>query len=228
MNIFIDIETIPEQPEEQAKSLIAQTIQAPGQMSKAETIAAWHAGEGAYAGVKDALIEDTYRKGSFDGAKGEIISIGFANDECDPIVIHRGTDGGIGEVLMLQIAFARLELMLGGKSPWFIGHNIGGFDLKFLYHRCVINRVNPNIDLKQWGRHGSQFYDTNTAWAGYGNRISQDNLCKALGLDGKPDDIKGSNVWDHYKAGNIARIAEYNAQDIETVRAIHKRLTFNY
>lgn len=231
MNIFIDIETIPEQPETEAKALVAATIQAPGQMSKPETIAAWHAGEGAYTGVKDALIEETYRKGSFDGAKGEIISIAFANDECEPVVIHRGiqVDGkDISEVLMLQLAFGRLELMLGGKAPWFIGHNIGGFDLKFLYHRCVINRVNPNIDLKQWGKHGSQFYDTNTAWAGYGNRISQDNLCKALGLDGKPDDIKGSNVWDHYKAGNIARIAEYNAGDVLTVRKIYNRLIFNY
>jgi len=223
MNIYIDIETIPEQPEEAAKALIAETIQAPGQMSKQETIDEWHAGAGKYAGVKDALIEETYRKGSFDGAKGEIISIAFANDECDPIVTSRA-DGGEWE--MLTLAFARLEAILNGKSPWFIGHNIGGFDLKFLFQRCVINRVNPNVDLKQYGRHGSQFYDTMQAWAGYGNRISQDNLCLALGLPQKPADITGANVWDHYKAGNIQRIAEYNASDIETVRSIHKRMHF--
>ena len=81
MNLFIDIETIPQQPEAEAKTEIAKNIQAPAQMSKAETIAAWHAGEGSYAGVKDALIEETYRKTSFDGAKGEIISIAFAVDD---------------------------------------------------------------------------------------------------------------------------------------------------
>lgn len=226
MNIFIDIETIPQQPEAEAKAEIAATIQAPGQMSKAETIAAWHAGEGAYAGIKDALIEEAYRKTSFDGAKGEIVSIAFADDDCDPITVHRGTNGGISEVLMLQLAFARIELLLGGKSPWWIGQNIGGFDLKFLFQRAVINRVNPNFDFKQYGRHGSQFYDTMQAWAGYGNRVSQANLCKALGIEGKPDDIDGSKVWDFYKAGKIERIAEYNADDIVKVRKIYKRLNF--
>ncbi len=226
MNIFIDIETIPQQPEDDAKADIAATIQPPGNISKPETIAAWHAGEGAYAGVKDALIEDVYRKTSFDGAKGEIVSIAFADDECDPIVIHRGTNGGISETLMLQLAFARIEMLLGGKAPWWVGQNIGGFDLKFLFQRAVINRVNPNFDLKQYGRHGSQFYDTMQAWAGYGNRVSQDNLCKALGIEGKPDDIDGSKVWDFYKAGKIERIAEYNADDIVKVRQIYRRLNF--
>ncbi len=222
MNVFIDIETIPQQPEAEAKALIAANIQAPAQMSKPETIAAWHAGEGSYSGVKDALIEETYRKTSFDGSKGEIISISFANDECDPITVSRGLD----EKLMLELAFVKLNKLLGGKAPWFIGHNIGGFDLKFLFQRAVINRVNPGFDLKQYGRHGAQFYDTMQAWAGYGNRISQDNLCVALGLDCKPSDITGANVWDHYKAGNIQRIAEYNASDILTVRKIHNRLHF--
>lgn len=230
MNIFIDIETIPEQPEESAKSLIATTIQAPGNMSKSETIAVWHAGEGAYTGVKDALIEETYRKTSFDGAKGEIISIAMAGDEGDPVAIHRGLGCGaeLSELEMLKSAFDFMQILLSGKSPFFIGHNIGGFDLKFLFQRCVINCLNPKVDLKQWGKHGSQFYDTMQAWAGYGNRISQDNLCTALGLEGKPSDISGANVWDHYKAGNIARIAEYNASDIVTVRKIYNRLTFNY
>ena len=226
MNIFIDIETIPQQPEEPSKAAIAESIQAPAQMSKPETIAAWHAGEGAYAGVKSALIEETYRKTSFDGAKGEIISISFCNDECDPITTFRHADFVGGEWSMLNLAFAKLQTLLAGKSPWFIGHNIGGFDLKFLFQRAVINRVNPNIDFKQYGRHGAQFYDTMQAWAGYGNRISQDNLCAALGIEGKPDDIDGSKVWDFYKAGQIARIAEYNANDILTVRKIYNRLHF--
>ena len=43
-NIFIDIETIPEQPEEAVKARIAETIKAPATMKKAETIAEWHNG----------------------------------------------------------------------------------------------------------------------------------------------------------------------------------------
>lgn len=226
MNIFIDIETIPQQPEEASKAAIAESIQAPAQMSKPETIAAWHAGEGAYAGVKAALIEETYRKTSFDGAKGEIISISFCNDECNPITVYRDSQSAGGERQMMHLAFVKLQELLVGKAPWFIGHNIGGFDLKFLFHRSVINKINPNIDFKQYGRHGAQFYDTMQAWAGYGNRISQDNLCAALGIEGKPDDIDGSKVWDFYKAGKIEQIAQYNANDVLTVRKIFNRLHF--
>jgi len=224
MNLFIDIETIPQQPEDEARAEIAKTIQAPAQMSKAETIAAWHAGEGSYAGVKDALIEETYRKTSFDGGKGEIISIAFAVGDDPVLCVHRGIYAD--ESVMLRAAADAMLDILCGRSPFFIGHNIGGFDLKFLFQRYVINRINPQLDFKHWGRHGSQYYDTMQAWAGYGNRVSQDNLCKALGIVGKPDDIDGSQVWDFYKAGKIERIAEYNADDVEKVRQIHKRLTF--
>jgi len=224
MEIYLDIETIPQQPEAETKAEIAATIQAPAQMSKAETIAAWHAGEGSYAGVKDAMIEETYRKTSFDGGKGEIISIAFAVGDDPVLCVHRGIYAD--ESVMLRAAADAMLDILCGRSPFFIGHNIGGFDLKFLFQRYVINRINPQLDFKHWGRHGSQYYDTMQAWAGYGNRVSQDNLCKALGIAGKPDDIDGSQVWDFYKAGKIERIAEYNADDVEKVRQIHKRLTF--
>lgn len=224
MNLFIDIETIPQQPEIEAKAEIAKNIKAPGQMSKAETIAAWHAGEGSYAGVKDAIIEETYRKTSFDGAKGEIISIAFAVENDPVICIHRGIHPA--ETVMLESAKTIILECLRGRLPWFIGHNIGGFDLRFLFHRFVINRVNPEIDFKHYGRHGSQYYDTMQAWAGYGNRISQDNLCKAIGIEGKPDGVDGSKVWDFYKAGRIDEIAKYNCDDVEKVRQIHNRLNF--
>lgn len=224
MNIFIDIETIPEQPEAEAKARIAESIQAPAQMSKPETIAAWHNGEGSYAGVKDALIEETYRKTSFDGAKGEIISIAFAAEDGEIFCLHRGMFDS--EFNMLLSFRNDLLGILNVRSPFFIGHNIGGFDLKFLFHRFVINNLDPKIDFRQWGKHSTQYYDTMQAWAGYGNRISQDNLCKALGIEGKPDDFDGSKVWDFYREGKIDRIAEYNIDDVVKVRKIYNRLNF--
>jgi hypothetical protein len=223
MNVFIDIETIPQQPEAETRAEIEKTIEAPGQISKPETIAEWHSGVGKYAGVKLAAIDEQYRKTALDGAKGEICSVSFSVEgEAIFTVDRREGD----ELNLLTVMFAYMRKQLGGRLPFFIGHNIGGFDLKFLFHRCVINRVNPEIDLYQWGRHGNHYFDTMQAWAGYGQRISQDNLCAALGIKGKPSDICGANVWDHYKAGNIARIAEYNADDVATVIEIYKRLTF--
>lgn len=224
MNIFIDIETIPEQPEDAAKALIAETIQAPTTMSKPETIADWHSGSGRYAGVKDAEIEKQYRNTSFDGSKGEIISVAFACYHGDVRVIHRNL--GESEADLLDSVFRSIRNRTEGRPPYFIGHYISGFDLKFLFQRAVINKVNPHMQIPVGGRHGKDFFDTNMAWAGYGGRISQDNLCKALGIEGKPGDIDGSKVWDFVKAGNVARVAEYNADDVVKVRAIFNRLNF--
>lgn len=224
MYVYIDIETIPQQPEDEAKAEIAKTIEAPAQMSKPETIAEWHNGEGKYAGVKDAAIEEQYRKTSFDGAKGEICSVSFAIDFDGEIInFNRGQ---LSEKEILQALFAEVSAGLNSRTPYFVGHNISGFDLKFLFQRAVINRVNPGFDLCQHGRHGQHYFDTMIAWAGYGGRVSQDNLCKALGIDGKPSDIDGSKVWDFYKSGDIGRIAEYNSDDVLKVREIHKRLAF--
>ena len=73
MNIYIDIETIPTQPETDAKLDIAETIKPPASMTKAETIADWHAGSGKYAGVKDRKIDEAYRKTALDGTRGETL-----------------------------------------------------------------------------------------------------------------------------------------------------------
>lgn len=225
MNVFVDIETIPEQPEDKAKARITETISAPATMSKAETIDDWHSGSGKYAGVKEAAIEKAYRDTSFDGAKGEVASVSWAVGEL-PVRVEYRTIGG-DERGLLKTFFNDILSSHSTTKPYFIGHNAGEFDLKFLYHRAVILGVKPGFSLSQDGRHGSSFFDTMVAWAGYRNRISQDNLCKALGIPGKPDDIDGSKVWDFVKAGKVARVAEYNKDDVEKVRKIYKRLTFS-
>ena len=224
MNVFIDIETIPQQPEEEAKAAIRATIEAPGQMKKEDTINAWHNGEGQYAGVKDALVEEAYRKTSFDGSKGQICSIAWAVENGD--IQSVAGMGASSESLLLHTLFSSIQEDLKDRPPYFIGHYISGFDLKFLFHRAVINNIKPPFDLCQWGRHNSNFYDTMTAWAGYGGKISQDNLCKALGIEGKPDGIDGSKVWDYYKEGRINEIQDYNKDDVDKVRKIYNRLTF--
>lgn len=222
MNVFIDIETIPQQPEMESKALIAETIQAPAKMTKSETISDWHEGKGKYAGVKDAAIEDAYRKTSFDGAKGQICSIAW---KVDGGVIASATDKD-GEKEMLELFFEDMIAQLNDRPPYFVGQYIGGFDLKFIFHRAIILGVKPPFKIPFDGRHGSSFYCTQAAWAGFGGRMSQENLCKALGIEGKPDDIDGSKVWDFYKAGKIDRIEEYNRYDVETVEKIYNRINF--
>lgn len=227
MEVFIDIETIPEQPEDEARAAIAETIQAPATMSKAETIAEWHAGGGKYAGVKDTAIDEQYRKTSLNGAKGEIASISWAFDDDEP-PYHVIRDGGdLTEEFILQAFFDSLKDTLGETRPYFVGHYIGGFDLPFIFQRAVINRVKPPFSLSQHGRHDQHFFDNMMAWAGFRGTISQENLCKALGIEIEgPEGLEGSNVWDAYKAGKLDEIAEYNKSDVAKAREIYRRLTF--
>lgn len=226
--IFIDNETIPQQPELEAKAEIAKTIEAPATMKKPETIADWHNGDGKYAGVKLETIENAYRKTSFDGAKGELISVCFGTREDDLKVVYREL-GGCEKQLLINVFAGITEMCSNHGSdtqPYFVGQYVAGFDLKFLFHRAIVLGINPGFKLPFYGRHGKDFYCTQQAWAGYNGRMSQDNLCHALGIEGKPDDIDGSKVWDFVKAGDVKRVAEYNKDDVVKNIQIYNRLNF--
>jgi len=115
--------------------------------------------------------------------------------------------------------------------PTFIGHNIVAFDLRFIFQRAVLNGVIPPsiipFNARPWD---DSVFDTMTAWAGVGNRVSLDKLCGAFGIAKKGseigDDIDGSKVWDYVRTGRIADVVEYCKGDVERVRAIHRRMTF--
>ena len=109
------------------------------------------------------------------------------------------------------------------RKPNFIGHNIAKFDLPFIWKRSVINNVSTVKGVK-WvdARHGVNCFDTMTAWSGFGNRISADNLANTLGLKGKGN-IDGSMVYDTWQEDPQA-VIDYCHQDVAMVKAIHERL----
>lgn len=62
-----------------------------------------------------------------------------------------------------------------------------------------------------------------TAWAGHGNRIGVDRLCKALGLPGKTG-VDGSIVWDLVRAGRIDDVVSYCDDDVRRLRSVHRKM----
>lgn len=243
MNTYLDIETIPGQglydeflqdakenfkpPSDLTKTQACADLGLTGNdakyTSKDDAIAQWVA---KFAEEKvPEVAEHNWRRTALDGAKGEIISIAWAIEDGEVCAMFRQL--GDSEADMLTKFFRELQLQLHGRNPFFIGQFIAGFDLKFIFHRAVILGVKPPFELPFYGRHGAHFYDTQEAWAGFKGRMSQDNLCKTLGIEGKPGDISGANVWDHVRDGDIKRVVEYNIDDVEKVRKIHKRLTFS-
>lgn len=224
-DITIDIETIPSQ-KPGALEFVKKTIKHPGNISKQETIDKW------YAENLEQATQDAYRKQSFDGLLGEIISIAWAVDDEEPRVVFRSQ--GESEAGLLKDFFFHLDSITDKHgqrtviSKW-VGHYITGFDLRFIWQRCVVNGIKPPVaipyDAKPWDE---KVFDTKVAWTGsgqYSGAGSLDALCKAFGLDGKGD-IDGSKVYDYWLAGRYEEIAEYNKDDVIKARELYKRMNF--
>lgn len=217
IELCIDIETIPGQAEwikEEARGKVS----APGNYKKPESIAQWME-ENA-----ESVADEIWRKTALDGSRGELLVFGFAVDVDEQASFYRAIDGSEGDLLQnIYDALAKI-----GPKPLWIGHNITGFDLRFLWQRSVINGVKPSIqlpyDAKPWD---DRVFDTMYEWAGLNGqgRKSLDAVCKALGIEGKGD-IDGSKVWNYAKEGKIHEISEYCKDDVNKTMQIYKRMTF--
>lgn len=243
MNVFIDIETLPNMAEGELERITAEVkanFKAPSSLTKTqagkdlgmepnalkftsapEVIKLW---EDRFAEEKagDVAMEQ-WGKQALDPNAGQILSIGFKVEGLDGWCAANDDDA-----VLLTAFWQALDRCLNmsfktKKTPYFIGHNVP-FDLAFIWKRSVILGVECRATIKPFGRHGSDFFDTMQQWAGFKGRISQDRLAGILGIEQKPSDITGSNVFDHYQAGNIDRIKEYNIYDVETVEAIYNRI----
>ena len=215
MKIFIDGETIPDQSEG-AKARIEETIAPPGNISKQESIDKW------WVEKAPAQIEEKYRKTSLDGTYGQLFCLGIAIDEEAPIIL-KGDEPTILTDLGKLLTGAEFE------DPFvLIGHNHLKFDMPFIRHRSIINRIKHSLIFKDVRFNNENYFDTMQAWAGFGNFISMDNLCKALGITSpKADGLDGSKVWDFVQAGRGQEVCDYCGRDIEALREVYKHLTFS-
>jgi len=199
MNIFLDIETIPCQ---------SATIR------------------------KEFFENDDARlyKSSLDGTFGQIVVAAYAIDDGPTVAVYNEDwQSDTAEAGVLKDLFDALTSLHNPSSsprPTFVGHNIIGFDLRFIYQRSIQRGIKPPsffpINAKPWDNN---VFDTMTQWAGTGNRVKLDTLCKVLGLSGKGD-IDGSKVWDYIQAGRIVEVAEYCKHDVKIVRDVWRRMTW--
>jgi len=157
-------------------------------------------------------------KTSFDGGRGHICTVAWAKNDSKIEVRHAKTVAD--ERFILQDFFGDLDAY---HSETLVGHNIAGFDIGFLRKRAICLGVNfpkgiPR-DPKPWDR---SIQDTMGMWAGGTNRISMDELCKVLGIEGKTG-FDGSMVAAAWAAGEHEKIADYCKDDVWRTREIHKR-----
>ena len=232
MNIYLDIETIPAQDTATIEMIRADiekqklAVKAPGNYKDAEKIDAYIQAE---RDKLDADFDVIYRKTSFDGGLGKICCIGYAIDDYRPESISWDHEDDI--LLDFYDTLRKIYDSSSQQRPKFIGHNIANFDLRFMYQRSIITGIKPPpimpFNVKPWDE---SIFDTMLAWAGHGNRVSLDKLCKIFDIPMKGSEIgeemDGSKVWDFYKDGRIKDIARYCEGDVERTRHVYKRMTF--
>lgn len=230
--LYLDIETIPAQSEEVRKR-IAETVTPPARMSKPETIAAWEKND------KPAAVKEAIAKTALDGTYGHICCIGFAlNDESPNCRYLSDNYSPELEASILRDFFAECDSYTNKTPPPFpmdlpfsacvVGHNVIGFDIRFIWQRAIVLGVRvPSWfprDPKPWG---TEAFDTMTAFAGQRGTISMDRLCQALGIEGKTD-IDGSMVGQLWEERRHDEIAAYCRDDVIRTRNIHRRMAIAF
>jgi DNA polymerase elongation subunit (family B) len=182
--------------------------------------------------------EREYQLGSFSATSGRIISIavhvgaipefnveGLTSDQSEHAF---GIDeaGNEQEEAQALRDFLALISDFDLECDEIVGHNIIGFDLPFIFQRCLVNNiaVRPPINLGEYNVRG--VFDTMRGWwLGSRNRVGLDDIAWALGLESsKTASVEGSKVFELYQAGRLGEIREYNLNDVRVTRKVYERL----
>lgn len=181
--------------------------------------------------------ERVYQLGSLNATTGRILSIavhvgavpGFEIDGLTNQSEHVfGIDAEGNEQEEAQALRDFLALMsdFDPECDLVVGHNIIGFDLPFIFQRCLANNITikPFVDLS--GFHVQGVFDTMRAWwLGGRNRVALDDVAWALGIESsKTSEVEGSRVFELYQAGKLAQIREYNLNDVRVTRKVYERM----
>ena len=199
--LFLDIETLP------------------AEEGKHETLRTLYAKKCAKAERQSHEAEDFEQyvlNTSFDGAFGRILCIGYAVDDGP-------TDALVGD----EQDMLRLFWDLARNASLFVGHNLMEFDLPFIYQRSIVLRVRPSKKLSFARYRSDQIYDTMKEWSQWGRQqVGLEHLALALGIPTPKEGIDGSQVFAFYQAGRVDEIVQYCKRDVETTRAVYKRMRF--
>lgn len=111
-----------------------------------------------------------------------------------------------------------------------VGHNIIGFDLPFIFQRCLVHglQCRPFVNLGEYNVRG--VFDTmHQWWLGAKRHVSLDDVAWALGIESsKTADVEGSKVFDLYQAGRLDLIRDYNLKDVRVTRKVYERMVASF
>jgi 3'-5' exonuclease len=215
--LFIDIETVPQQPDFTQLS------------------AAWQAlwtEKVRWLMPPDTTVEAFYpqRAGIMaEFAKVICVSMGYFRKEATGLQLRIKSFYGDDEKQLLANMLAALTELEAVNNKWsFTGHNIKEFDIPFLCRRLLANGMGipPYLDFQNMKPWDTNMVDTFQYWrfGDYKNYTSLKLLAATLAIPSPKDDIDGSMVADvYYKEHDLERIVNYCQKDVITVANIVRR-----
>lgn len=218
LRIFLDIETRPTS-RMSVREAVTADIGPPGNYKSAEAIAKWWSENG------EAKRADAIARTALDGTWGEIVCIGYAVNDRPVSVITADTERDT-----LANFVRALTLECDATPAWqmnacYIGHNVAGFDLRFIWQRSRIHGIElPKWPLERYPK-APYVYDTMTEWAGFGGRISQRNLEIAFSLERTDPLESGADVATALEAGRLCDVVAHCAEDVRLLREIYRRMS---
>lgn len=190
--------------------------------------------------LEDIAIEEErcYQLGSLSATSGRILSI----------AVHEGPVAGfdLGGIEQREservfgidaygieqdekrslLAFLNYMKSFDVDTDELVGHNILGFDLPFIFQRCLVHCISakPLVDLGDYRVRG--VFDTMHAWwLGAKRFVSLDDIAWALGIESsKTATVEGSKVFELYQASKLDEIREYNLNDVRVTRKVYERM----
>ncbi len=182
--------------------------------------------------------ERCYQLGSLSAASGRVLSIavhegpvpglefgGLQQGERER-VFGIDQDGNEQDEKKSLLTFLDYLKTFDPDSDELVGHNIIGFDLPFIFQRCLVHCISakPLVDLREYNVRG--VFDTmHHWWLGSKRFVSLDDIAWALGIESsKTAEVEGSKVFDLYQAGRLADIRQYNLNDVRVTRKVYERM----
>ena len=213
--LFLDIETVPEEPAFDDLSPYRQHL--------------WEE-KSRYQRKEEISAEEFYERAGIWAEFGKIvcISVGFF-DTSSPKKRHFRIKSFSGEEEQILRNFKQLcDDHFYLNSHLLCAHNGKEFDFPYITRRMIINGIDLPKILQLFGKKPweVQHLDTLQLWrfGDYKHYTSLKLLAEILGIPSPKDDIDGSQVSKvYYVDKNVERIVQYCEKDVITVAQIFLR-----
>ena len=216
--LFLDIETVPQQPDYNALADEWKELW----NTKSASLLKYH---------EEETKESLYPRAGIYAEFGKIvcISCGVLQGIGEQKKIALKSFAGENEKLLLHEFSSMLAKWSANEPKFLCAHNGKEFDFPYLCRRLIINGlpVPPLLNVSGKKPWEVNHLDTMELWkfGDFKSYTSLNLLAHTLGIPTPKDDIDGSKVWEVYwKEKNIQRIVTYCQKDVITVAQVFLRM----